>query len=163
MHTPLTLIDGNGLDVTRRTEDLKIAEALELLDRRYFSRGENLLCPVVVADYLKLQLVGHHQEVFAMVCLDSRHRVLTFEKLFFGSIDCASVYPREVVIRALGCNAAAVIFAHNHPSGCAEPSQADRVLNGRLKDALALVDVRVLDHFVVGEGTPCSFSERGWL
>lgn len=162
MHAPLTLIDGT--DVTRRgAEDRMIAEALNLLDRRYFSRGECLFSPTAVADYLKLQLAGHHQEVFAMVCLDARHRTLSFEKLFFGSIDSASVYPREIVIRALACNAAAVIFAHNHPSGCAEPSQADRNLTAQLKNALALVEVRVLDHFVVGEGKPVSLAEMGWL
>jgi DNA repair protein RadC len=111
MHAPLTLIDGT--DVTRRgAEDQMIAEALSLLDRRYFTRGECLFSPTAVADYLKLQLAGHHQEVFAMVCLDARHRPLSFEKVFFGSIDSASVYPREIVIRALACNAAAVIFSH---------------------------------------------------
>lgn len=162
MHTPLALTDStsaNGFS----SEDRMVAEALELLDQRYFTRGESLFCPAAVSDYLKLQLAGHHQEVFAMVCLDSRHRILSFDKLFFGSIDSASVYPREVMIHALACNAAAVIFAHNHPSGCAEPSQSDRDLTARLKDALAMVDIRVLDHFVIGEGKPVSLAEIGWL
>lgn len=162
MHAPLTLIDGTDA-IRRATENQMIAEALDLLDQRYFTRGESLFCPAAVADYLKLQLAEHHQEVFAMVCLDARHRVLSFEKVFFGSIDSASVYPREIVIRALACNAAAVIFAHNHPSGCAEPSQADRNLTARLKDALTIVDVRVLDHFVVGEGNPVSLADLGWI
>ena len=93
----------------------------------------------------------------------SRHRVIAFEELFRGTIDGASVHPREVVRQALKHNGAAVIFAHNHPSGVAEPSDADRRLTQRLKDALALVDIRVLDHFVVGDGDVVSFAERGWL
>jgi len=94
---------------------------------------------------------------------DNRHRVLAFEPLFRGTLDCASVYPREVVKRALAANAAAVILAHNHPSGCAEPSQADRQITGTLREALALVGVRVLDHLVVGRGESASLAERGWL
>ena len=94
---------------------------------------------------------------------DIRHRVLAFEALFHGTIDGASVYPRQVVKRALAHNAAAVILTHNHPSGIAEPSQADRLLTTRLKDALALIDVRVLDHFIVGDGEPLSMAEYGWL
>jgi DNA repair protein RadC len=102
-------------------------------------------------------------EVFACLHLDNRHRVIAFEELFRGTIDGASVPPREVVRQALKHNAAALIFAHNHPSGVAEPSDADRRLTTRLKDALALVDIRVLDHFVVGDGEVSSFAERGWL
>jgi proteasome lid subunit RPN8/RPN11 len=101
--------------------------------------------------------------VFAGLFLDSQHRVLAAEELSHGTLDAASVYPREVVKRALALGAAAVIFAHNHPSGMAEPSAADRILTDRLKQALSLVDVRVLDHFVVGEGVPTSFAERGWI
>ena len=95
--------------------------------------------------------------------LDSKHRVLAFEPLFHGSIDNTSVYPRQVVKRALAHNAAALILCHNHPSGVAEPSQADHVLTKRLKTALEYVDVRVLDHFIVGEGEPLSMMERGWM
>ncbi|VAW93941.1 UPF0758 family protein, partial [hydrothermal vent metagenome] len=95
--------------------------------------------------------------------LDTRHRVIEFEELFRGTIDGASVHPREVLRRALAHNAAAVILAHNHPSGIAEPSRADRHITERLTDALALVDVRVLDHLVVGDGEVVSFAERGWL
>ncbi|MCY1404001.1 hypothetical protein D9M71_191980 [compost metagenome] len=101
--------------------------------------------------------------MFACLFLDSRHRVLAFEVLFHGSIDGASVYPRQVVKRALAHNAAALILTHNHPSGVAEPSQADRALTQRMKDALALVDVRVLDHFIVGDGEPLSMAEHGWM
>ncbi|EKM95994.1 hypothetical protein C211_09813 [Stutzerimonas degradans] len=103
-------------------------------------------------DYLKARLRHEPHELFGCLFLDSRHRVLAFEVLFHGTIDGASVYPRQVVKRALAQNAAAVILTHNHPSGVAEPSQADRQLTQRLKEALALIDVRVLDHFIVGEG-----------
>ncbi|MCK5859303.1 MAG: DNA repair protein RadC [Abyssibacter sp.] len=113
--------------------------------------------------YLQAQLADRPHEVFCALFLDTRHRVITFEELFRGTIDGASVYPREVVKTALQHNAAAVILAHNHPSGIAEPSQADRHLTNRLRDALALVDIRVLDHVVIGQGEPVSFAERGWL
>ncbi|MBO3276131.1 RadC family protein [Pseudomonas schmalbachii] len=119
--------------------------------------------PQAVRDYLKARLRHEPHEVFACLFLDSRHRVLAFEVLFHGSIDGASVYPRQVVKRALAHNAAALILTHNHPSGVAEPSQADRLLTQRLKDALALVDVRVLDHFIVGDGEPLSMAEHGWM
>ncbi|WP_160288776.1 DNA repair protein RadC [Pseudomonas sp. QL9] len=126
-------------------------------------RDSALESPQAVRDFLKARLRHEPHEVFACLFLDSRHRVLTFEVLFHGSIDCASVYPRQVVKRALAHNAAALILAHNHPSGVAEPSHSDRVLTQRLKDALALVDVRVLDHFVVGDGDPQSMAELGWV
>jgi DNA repair protein RadC len=101
--------------------------------------------------------------VFACLFLDNRHRVLGFEELFRGSIDGASVHPREVVRRCLAHNAAAVILAHNHPSGVAEPSAADRAITQRLRESLELIDVRLLDHFVIGSGTPTSLAQRGWL
>ena len=106
---------------------------------------------------------GRANEVFAAVFLDNRHRVIAFEELFHGTVDGASVHPRVVARRALAHNAAALIACHNHPSGVAEPSLADRAITGRLRDALALVDVRLLDHFVVGDGEVVSFAERGWL
>jgi DNA repair protein RadC len=102
-------------------------------------------------------------EVFACLFLDTRHRVISYEELFQGTIDGASVHPREVLRRALQHNAAAVILAHNHPSGVAEPSDADRRITTRLKDALALVDIRVLDHIVIGDQLATSFAERGWI
>ena len=101
--------------------------------------------------------------MFGCLFLDTRHRMLAFEVLFRGSIDSASVYPRQVVKRALAHNAAAVIFCHNHPSGISEPSQADRTLTRRLIQALDLIEVRVLDHFIVGDGQPLSMVERGWM
>ena len=119
--------------------------------------------PQAARDYLKSRLRDLPHEVFAILFLDTRHRVIAFEELARGSLDGAAVYPREVVKAALRHNAASVILAHNHPSGVAEPSAADRALTDRLKSALAAVDIRVLDHLIIGDGTPASFAERGWL
>lgn len=126
-------------------------------------RDSALESPQAVRDYLKAQLRHEPHEVFGCLFLDSKHRVLAFEVLFRGTIDSASVYPRQVVKRALSHNAAALILTHNHPSGVSEPSQADRILTQRLKDALGLIDVRVLDHFIVGDGEPLSMAELGWM
>ncbi|AZD32596.1 RadC family protein [Pseudomonas chlororaphis] len=127
------------------------------------SRNSVLESPVAVRDYLKAMLRHEPHEVFGCLFLDSKHRVLAFEALFQGSINTTSVYPRQVVKRALAHNAAALILCHNHPSGVSEPSQADRLLTRRLTEALDLVDVRVLDHFIVGEGEPLSMAEYGWM
>jgi DNA repair protein RadC len=127
-------------------------------------RRESVLdSPLVVRDYLKALLRHEPHEVFGCLFLDAKHRVLAFEALFRGSIDTTSVHPRQVVKRALAHNAAALILCHNHPSGVAEPSQADRALTKRLQKALDLIDVTVLDHFIVGEGDPLSMSEYGWM
>ena len=126
-------------------------------------RGESLSDPLQSKRYLQARLRDLPHEVFACLFLDNRHRVIAFEELFRGTINGASVHPREVVKRALELNAAAVILAHNHPSGVAEPSQADRDLTVRLQQALELVEVRVLDHIVVGDGEPLAFAERGWI
>jgi len=142
-------------------------QAVLALSRRYLEeeiKGRDLLTnPEATRNYLKARL--HHQvrEVFSCVFLDNRHRVIRCEELFMGTIDGASVHPREVVRRALELQAAAVIFAHNHPSGVTEPSKADLRITQRLKDALALVDVRVLDHLIIGEGDPASLAEQGLL
>ena len=142
-------------------------QAVLEMGRRHLAEGlkrdSALESPQQVRDYLKARLRHEPHEIFGCLFLDTRHRVLAFEALFHGTIDGASVYPRQVVKRALAHNAAAVILTHNHPSGIAEPSQADRLLTTRLKDALALVDVRVLDHFIVGDGEPLSMAEYGWL
>ncbi|AXJ07717.1 hypothetical protein CFN16_27345 [Pseudomonas fluorescens] len=119
--------------------------------------------PQVVRDYLKAMLRHEPHEVFGCLFLDSKHQVLTFETLFRGSIDNTAVHPREVVKRSLANNAAAVILCHNHPSGNTDPSQADRLLTKRLQKALELIDVRVLDHFIVGDGEPLSMAECGWM
>lgn len=113
--------------------------------------------------YLVAKLRHEPHEVFACLFLDNRHRIISFEELFHGTIDGASVHPRQVVKRALFHNAAAVILAHNHPSGIAEPSRADEQITLRLKESLALIDVRVLDHFIIGDGETVSFAERGLL
>ena len=126
--------------------------------------GDAFSTPGAVRDYLRLHLAGLDHEVFFVLWLDAQNRLIAGEELFRGTLTQTSVYPREVVKRALWHNAAAVVFAHNHPSGVSEPSSADQSLTGELKQALALVDVRVLDHFIVaGASLPLSFAERGWL
>lgn len=147
----------------------KFAQLQAVLEmaRRHLSAsleaGDSLTSPDLVRQYLSAQLRHRPHEVFAALFLDNQHRLRAFDELFQGTIDGASVYPREVVKRALTHNAAAVILAHNHPSGVAEPSQADRRITERLREALDLVGVRVLDHMVVGDGEVVSFAERGWL
>ena len=146
-------------------DDNKVIEtALKILEQRirYSTNTQSFTCPEDSKAYTKLQLASYEYENFACIFMDNRHRIIAFEKMFRGTIDGASVYPREVVKSALQHNAAAVIFTHNHPSGVAEPSQADQNITNRLKDALALIDVRVLDHLVVGEEV-ISFAERGLL
>jgi DNA repair protein RadC len=138
--------------------------ALELVRRHHLETlraGPPLTSPRVARDYLVAQLRDRDHEVFCCLYLDNRHRLLGFEELFRGTIDGASVHPREVVKRALTRRAAAVILVHNHPSGVAEPSQADEVITARLRDALALVDIRVVDHLIVGDGICVSLAERG--
>ena len=125
--------------------------------------GINLSSPKAVRDFLRLQLQNRPVEVFVGLFLDAQNRVIGVEELFSGTLTQTSVFPREVVRRALYHNAAGVIFAHNHPSGVAEPSHADETLTQALKQALALVDVRVLDHFIIGRGAALSFAERGLL
>jgi DNA repair protein RadC len=127
------------------------------------NRGAPLTDPEATRRFLVARLRDLPHEVFACLFLDNRHRVIAFEELFRGTLDGASVHPREVVKAALRHNAAALILAHNHPSGVAEPSDADRLITRRLREALGLVDIRVLDHFVVGDGYGVSFAERGLL
>jgi DNA repair protein RadC len=126
-------------------------------------RGEALTSPSDAVNFLRVRLRDRRREVFCGLFLDTRHRVLHWEELFLGSIDGACVYPRVVAEKALLLGAAAVIVAHNHPSGVCEPSLADQAITRRLKDALALLEIRLLDHFVVGEGTPVSLASRGML
>lgn len=134
--------------------------ALNILTERH-TPGQALTNPSDTFRYLRIKLAEYKNEVFCALFLDNRHRVLSFEELFFGTINGASVHPRVVVQRCMEINAAAVIFAHNHPSGVAEPSHADKSLTTRLKDALEFVDVRVLDHIVVGAEGITSFAEMG--
>jgi DNA repair protein RadC len=142
----------------------KLLAVLEL-SRRYLdeavARSNPLESPEVTEQYLKSALRDQSNEVFACLFLDTRHRVIAFEELFHGTIDGATVYPRVVAEKALRHGAAALIAAHNHPSGISEPSLADQAITRRLKDALALLDIRLLDHFVIGEGVPVSMAARG--
>ena len=142
-------------------------QAVLEMTQRYLAetlkRGDALTSPQQTKLYLSSVLRDRQREAFYILFLDNQHRVIRDEILFEGTIDAASVYPREVVKRALHHTAAAVILAHNHPSGVAEPSQADRRITDRLRDALGLVEIRVLDHFVVGDGEVVSFAERGWI
>ncbi len=143
------------------TADQVLDKAAEIVASRYL-RGDVFTNPQATKDYLQFKMGGYEREIFAVLLLDNQHRLIEYKELFFGTIDAASVYPREVIKLTLDHNAAAVIFAHNHPSGISEPSDADKRITQKLKDALALIDVRVLDHFVVGE-TCVSFAERGYL
>ena len=143
-------------------DDAIIAQACAIIDKR-FATGDALTDPSAAGAYFKVKIGGSRREVFAVLFLDNRHRALAFEELFYGTIDGAEVHPREVVRRALELNAAAVIIGHNHPSGEPEPSAADRAVTQRLKQSLALVDVRLLDHFVCGSGAPVSMASRGMI
>jgi DNA repair protein RadC len=154
---PVSVVVNGGMS------ESEILLAAENILRGKLERLASLSSPKESADFLRTRLGHLPHEEFHAVWLDNRHRVLAVEKLFVGTIDGASVYPREVVRSALAHNAAAVIFAHNHPSGVAEPSAADRAITGRLKDALELVAVRVLDHIVVGACETLSMAERGWV
>ena len=161
--------DQSALCATPGLGEAKYAElhaAMEMA-RRYLGarmhRDGVLDSPSSARDYLRARLGPYRREVFACLFLDNRHRVIHYAELFQGTIDGAAVHPREVVREALARNAAAVILAHNHPSGVAEPSDADRRITERLREALLLVDIRVLDHIVVGDADTVSLAERGWL
>ncbi len=167
--TPLLAADeaqfcaGKGLG---KAKYVQLQAVLEM-GRRFLmdelQSGPSLTSPADTRRFLLAQMRGLKHEVFSAIWLDNQHRVLAYEPLFKGTIDGAAVYPREVVRTALKHNAAAAILAHNHPSGVAEPSQADRHITERLVDSLSAIDVRVLDHMVVGAGVVVSFAERGWL
>ncbi len=154
---------GKGLGRAKYTQ---LQAVLEMAKRHFIEilqRGDALSSSQATRAYLSAQLRGYSYEVFACLFLDNQHRVIVLEELFRGTIDGASVYPREVVKRALFHNAAAIIFAHNHPSGVNTPSQADKHITNKLQQALMLFDIRVLDHFIIGDGQPYSFSEHGIL
>lgn len=146
---------------------LAMLAAMREIAHRYFEEtlpvGEAIRSPADTETFLLARLRDRPHEVFCCLYLDNRHRVILFEELFRGTIDGTSVYPREVVKRALAVNAAAIILAHNHPSGVAEPSQADERITRRVKSALELVDIRLLDHLVIGDGTSTSLASRGML
>lgn len=144
------------------TADQILSAARQVVDRK-MRRGANFGSPTEVKAYLCAKLAGLDHEVFAVLFLDNRHRLIEYVEMFRGTLDGASVHPREVVKEALRFNAAAVILAHPHPSGNPEPSQADKLITRQLTEALALIEVRVLDHFVVGGNDTVSFAERGLL
>ncbi|WP_408951223.1 DNA repair protein RadC [Lysobacter sp. Hz 25] len=160
---PAKLVRMRGIGTARACA---LKAALELATRclrAELDRGTALTDPESAGRYFAQRLRGLQHEVFAVMFLDARHRVIGFEEMFQGTINGAEVHPREVVRRALQRNAAAVIVGHNHPSGNAEPSQDDRAVTARLKQALSLVEIRLLDHFVVGDGLPISMAARGWI
>lgn len=166
---------GGLLEAGRAAQDVKglgaakaaqLAAVLEVARRclgEELRSGTALASPAAVRDYLRLALGAREHEVFVVLFVDAQHRVIRCDELFRGTLTQTSVYPREIVKAALGANAAAVIFAHNHPSGVAQPSQADELLTRQLREALALVDVKVLDHFIVAGNQCLSFAERGLL
>ena len=152
-----------GLGEAKRAQLAALLEVARRCLGEDIRTGDALTSPAAVRDYLRISLGAREHEVFVALFLDSQHRVLRADEMFRGTLGQTSVYPREVVKAALAANAAAVIFAHNHPSGVAQPSQADELLTRSLRDALALVDVKVLDHFIVAGRHCLSFAERGLL
>mgnify|MGYP000010553343 CR=1 FL=1 len=146
-----------------KTQQATIDSALSILGKELNNTSAPFTNPIAVSSFCKLKLAAREQEVFGVLHLNSQHQLIDFEEAFFGTIDAAAVYPREIAKSCLYKNSAAVIFTHNHPSGIAEPSQADRTITTRLVDALQLIDVRTLDHIVVGANTSFSFAEKGWL
>lgn len=157
------LLQVKGLGTAKAAQFAAAAELARRSLGEKLRAGAALTSPGAVRDYLRLALGGREHEVFVCLWLDAQHRVISIEEPFRGTLTQTSVYPREIVKAALAANAAAVIFAHNHPSGVAQPSQADELLTRNLKDALGLVDVKVLDHFIVAGTQAISFAERGLL
>lgn len=148
---------------TTQREQRIVTMALQLLDKQLKAKPYSFTSSQQTQDYLRLQLEPTEKEVFLVLYLDNQHRLIARETVFLGTINEVSVYPREIVKLALHHNAAATILAHSHPSGMAEPSQADRAITQKLQEVLSLVDVKVLDHIVMGHGEQVSFAERGWL
>jgi DNA repair protein RadC len=157
------LCELRGVGPAKATQLMAVVELVRRGLAEELRQGVGLSSPQAVRDYLRLVLEARPYEVFVVLSLDAQNRLIALDELFRGTLSQTSVYPREVVKLALAHNAAALIFAHNHPSGVAEPSRADELLTTALKQALGLVDVTVLDHFVVGRGTTVSFAERGLL
>ena len=152
---------GHGLGAAKYAQLQAVLEMAKRHFKEILQRGNALTSPEITKAYLSAHLRGYTYEVFACLFLDNQHRVIQLDELFKSTIDGTSVYPREVVKQALYYNAAAVIFAHNHPSGITQPSQADKQITEKLRQALALFDIRVLDHFIIGDGEPYSFLEHG--
>ena len=162
LHTPAEALKSvKGLGPAKRAELVAVLELARRALAQQLTQKPLFNTPQAVRDYLQLQLGGLHHEVFAVLFLDSQHRLIALEEMFRGTLTQTSVYPREVVKQALTLNASSVVLAHNHPSGTAQPSRADEALTHTLKAALALVDVRVLDHFVVTASQSVSLAELG--
>lgn len=149
--------------IKSKRDERIIEQAIVILEKRIFSDGPALEKPDDVSNYLRIKLAQEPNEVFMVVFLDAQHQVIACEALFRGTIDASGVYPRVIVKRALEHNAAALILAHNHPSGCTKPSIEDQRITSRIQSALALVDIRVLDHFIIGKGDPYSFAQQDLL
>jgi len=161
---PYFIADNNGkYKATRALTEKQIMSAAKALIKKKFTKGVAITSPNATVAYLRAQYVNYEYEVFICIFLDNQHRVIKTVEMFRGTIDSASVYPREVVKKALELNAAAVIFSHNHPSGIHTPSQADKDITQKLKQALNLVDIRTLDHFIIGGAEYYSFAERGLI
>jgi len=160
---PLIQYGINQFQTTAPMSLEQLCSAMSLLLDNHFKRESVLTSPEMTKNYLVSKLANYESEVFSCIHLDNQHQVLAYEELFYGTIDGASVYPREVVKSCLRHNSAAVIFAHNHPSGLSEPSQADLSITAKLKQSLALVDIRVLDHIIVGGSHTTSLAEKGLL
>jgi len=152
-----------GLGATKYGQLQAVQELSLRLQQEQLEFGEQLSSSMQVGQYLHDRIGHYQQEVFGALLLDNQYRLTEFAELFFGTINSAAVHPRELVKKGLACNAAAVILAHNHPSGAAEPNTADRMLTKRLVETLQLVDIRVIDHLVIGHGQWVSFADRGWL
>ena len=152
-----------GLGNAKYTQLQAVMEMARRHLSEYLTKENNLNSPDQVREYLIRQLRHQSREIFAALFLDSQHRLLVYDQIFYGTLDSASIHPREVVKKALDYNAAALIFAHNHPSGVADPSAADKHVTTLLQKALQLVEIEVLDHFVIGDGEVVSFAQRGWL
>ncbi|KGU50676.1 DNA repair protein RadC [Xanthomonas phaseoli pv. phaseoli] len=161
LDTPLMVRNGRGR--YRPADADQILEAARQVIEQKMQRGEAFTSPAAVKEYLLAKLAGFEHEVFAVLFLDAKHRLIDYVEMFHGTIDAADVHPREVVKQALRLNAAAVIVSHNHPSGGAEPSAADKAMTSRLRQALELVDIRMLDHVIVAGNVAMSFSECGLL
>ncbi|KHN60841.1 DNA repair protein RadC [Dickeya fangzhongdai] len=158
-----TFCTARGVGVSKYTQLQAVAELARRLFSSHLAREDAMLNPEVTQQYLQLLLAHHEREVFLVMFLDNQHRVIRHQEMFAGTISSVEVHPREIVREALKANAAALILAHNHPSGRAEPSQADRSITGKIVQACQLLEIRVLDHLVIGRGEYVSFAERGWI
>jgi len=161
---PHFIADNNGkYKATRALTEKQIFSAAKAILKKQFIKGQSITNPNMVKKHLMLQYANYEHEVFICIFLDNQHRIIKEVEMFRGTIDGASVYPREVVKKALELNAAAVIFSHNHPSGIPDPSQADKNITEKLQSALGLIEIRVLDHFIIGGVCLYSFSEHGLI